>query len=81
MVIITEVFPGDDYVLTVRLDNHQDVTIDFTKKLRTLRFGELRTPENFRSAKTDGRSVYWPRGLALNLSEIMELATKMADKR
>jgi Protein of unknown function (DUF2442). len=76
MVKITAVIPGDNHILTVRFDNDQDVTVDFTNKLYTLRFGELRKPEDFRTAKTDGRSVYWPKGLAISVSEIIELAAK-----
>lgn len=76
MAKITSVIPGDEYLLTVRLDNNNSVTIDLKKKLLTIRFSELRDKVVFRAAKTDGRSVYWPGGFSLDLDEIMETAVK-----
>jgi Protein of unknown function (DUF2442). len=73
---ITAVIPGDDYFLTVRLDNNSAVTIDLKKKLFTVRFAELRDKAAFRAAQTDGKAVYWPGGLAVDLDEIMEIAKK-----
>jgi hypothetical protein len=71
---IMAVIPGDNYRLTVRLDNNNAVTIDLKRKLFTVRFAELRDEAAFRAAATDGEFVYWPGGLAVDLDEIMELA-------
>lgn len=76
MAKITSVIPGEDYLLTVRLDNNHSVTLDMGKKLLTLRFSELRDTAVFRAAKTDGKAVYWPGGFSLDLDEIMETALK-----
>lgn len=73
---IMAVIPGNDYRLTVRLDNNNAVTIDLKKKLFTVHFSELRDEAVFRAAATDGKSVYWPGGLAIDLGEIMEIAVK-----
>ncbi len=74
MAKITSVIPGEDYLLTVRLDNNNSVTLDMGKKLLTIRFSELRDKAVFRAAKTDGKAVYWPGGFSLDLGEIMETA-------
>jgi hypothetical protein len=76
MAKITSVIPGDEYLLTVRLDNNSSVTVDLKKKLLTVRFSELRDQAVFRAAATDGKSVYWPGGFSLDLDEIMETAVK-----
>ncbi|HWQ62384.1 MAG TPA: DUF2442 domain-containing protein [Negativicutes bacterium] len=74
MARITEVIPGDGWLLTVRLDNGGAVTVDLKKKLRTLRFSMLRDREVFTAANTDGNTVYWPEGLTVDLDELLELA-------
>jgi len=76
MAKITQVTPGAGYVLTVRLDNNSVVSIDLKKKLRTVRFSELRDKEVFKGAKTDGKMVYWPGGLSIDVDEILEIANK-----
>jgi hypothetical protein len=73
---ITAVIPDDDYCLTIRLDNNNAVTIGLKKKLFTVRFSELRDEEVFRAAATDGKAVYWPGGLSIDIGEIMEIALK-----
>lgn len=76
MAKITSVIPGDEYLLTVRLDNNNSVTIDLKKKLLTIRLSELRNKAVFRAAKTDGKVVYWPGGFSLGIDEILEIAGK-----
>jgi len=76
LVKIKTVIPGDNYLLTICLENGSSVTIDLKRKLFTVRFAELRDKEVFRAAATDGETVYWPGGLSLDLSEIMEIAAK-----
>ncbi len=73
---ITEVLLSDGYMVTVLFDNKQAVIIDMKKKLNTARFSELRDEKVFNSAKTDGKSVQWPGGVSIAVSEIMEIVTK-----
>jgi hypothetical protein len=73
---ITAVVPCADYLLTVRFDNNHAVTMDLKEKLYTARFSELRNKLVFNTAKTDGKSVYWPGGISIAISEIMEIVTK-----
>lgn len=76
MVKIISVIPGESYFLTIRLDNNNSVTLDMEKKLLSVRFSELRDEVVFQSAKTDGKLVYWPGGLSIDIKEIMEIAVQ-----
>jgi hypothetical protein len=73
---ITEVILSDGYLLKVLFDNKQAAIIDMKKKLNTARFSELRDEKVFSAGKTDGKSVHWPGGLSIAVSEIMEMVTK-----
>jgi len=70
---ITAAIPGDDYLLTICLDNNHSITLDIKNKLHTIRFSELRDKQVFNAAKTDGKQVYWPSGLSIAVNEIMEI--------
>ena len=76
MVKIAEVLFDEEYVVTVRFDNHHSVSLDMEQKLHTARFSELRDKHLFTAAKTDGKSVCWPGGISMSISEIMEMAAK-----
>lgn len=71
---IKEVILGTDYQVIVFFDNHHSVSIDMNAKLHTARFSELRNKQVFNAAKTDGKSIHWPGGLSIAISEIMEIA-------
>jgi hypothetical protein len=73
---IIEVIAGDDYLLTVRLENNNIIILNMKKKLHTIRFSEIRDRKVFGLAATDGKAIYWPGGLSLTLNEIMEIAVK-----
>jgi len=73
---ITEVILSANYLVTVRFDNNQSVNIDMKEKLYTVRFSELRNEQVFNAARTDGKSIHWPGGLSIAISEIMEIITK-----
>lgn len=73
---IKEVALGADYQVTVHFDNNHSVTIDMSTKLHTARFSELRNRQVFNAAKTDGKSIHWPGGISIAISEIMEIVTK-----
>lgn len=46
------------------------------KKLFTARFSELRNKQTFRAAATDGKVVYWPGGVSMAVSEIIETVAR-----
>lgn len=76
MARIAEVTAGDDYLLTVRLDDGGTVTVDLKRKLFAARFSELRDRQVFAAARSDGKAVHWPGGLSLAVGELMEMAAK-----
>lgn len=71
---ITELILGEEYQITIQFANNQFVTLDMKSKLHTARFSELRNKQLFYMAKTDGKLVYWPDGISISISEIMESA-------
>ena len=73
---ITEVILEEGYSVTVRFDDKPPVTVDMGKKLHTARFSELRDRLMFSEVKTDGKTVYWPGGISITISEIMEIVSK-----
>jgi len=73
---IAEVKACGDYLVIINFENGHSVTIDMKKKLHTIRFSELRDEQVFNAAKTDGKSVHWPGGISITISEIMEIVTK-----
>ncbi|HWR39289.1 MAG TPA: DUF2442 domain-containing protein [Patescibacteria group bacterium] len=73
---ITKIILGDDYQVTIKFDNNHSVSLDMEQKLHTARFSELRDRHVFCAAKTDGKSVCWPGGISLAISEILELVAK-----
>ena len=73
---IAEVKVCGDYLVIINFENGHSVTIDMKKKLHTIRFSELREEQVFSAAKTDGKSVHWPGGISITISEIMEIVTK-----
>ncbi|WP_094606304.1 hypothetical protein SPSIL_038250 [Sporomusa silvacetica DSM 10669] len=73
---ITEVTFDKDYLVAVRFDNNHLVMLDMKKKLHTARFSELRDERVFQAVKTDGKSIYWPGGIAIAINEIIEIVTK-----
>lgn len=73
---IIEVILGENYLVTVRFDSNHSVTINMKEKLHTARFSELRDKQVFNAAKTDGKSVHWPGGISLAISEIIEIVIR-----
>lgn len=76
MVQIKSVVPRDNYRLEVDLENGSSVTLDFTAKLGTVRFGLLSDPAFFRRAETDGTIVKWDNKIEVSAAEIFQLAQK-----
>jgi len=73
---IIKAVPADDYHITVCFDNNHSVTLDMKGKLKTVRFSGLRSEQVFREAQTDGKSLHWPGGISMAVSEILELDAK-----
>lgn len=73
---IIKAVPADDYCITIFFDNNHSVMLDMKNKLNTIRFSGLRNERVFRAAKTDGKSLHWPGGISMAVSEILELAAK-----
>ena len=76
MVQIKSVVPRDNYRLEVDLENGNSLTVDFTGKLGTVRFGVLADPELFLRAKTDGTIVKWDNKAEISAGELFMLAQK-----
>lgn len=76
MVQIKSVVPLDGHRLEVDLENGSSVTLDFTAKLGTVRFGLLSDPVFFRRAETDGTIVKWDNKIEISASELFQLAQK-----
>lgn len=75
MKIIT-VSPAAAYHVIIGFDNNHMVTLDMREKLQTLRFSNLRNEQTFRDVQTDGKALYWPGGISMSISEILELVAK-----
>lgn len=73
---IIKVVPADNYCITIFFDNSHSVTLNMKAKLKTVRFSGLRSEPVFREAETDGKSLHWPGGISMAVSEILELVTK-----
>ena len=73
---IIKVVPADDYCITVFFDNNHSVTLDMKFKLNAVRFSGLRSKQVFCAAETDGKSLHWPGGISMAVSEILELVAK-----
>ncbi|MPM34904.1 hypothetical protein SDC9_81494 [bioreactor metagenome] len=76
MVQIKSVVPRDNYRLEVDLENGNSLTVDFTGRLGTVRFGLLSDPMFFRRAETDGNIVKWENKIEISVAEIFQLAQK-----
>jgi hypothetical protein len=71
---ITEVIATVDYQVTINFDNNESLVLDMKGKLHTARFSDLKDATRFTAAKTDGRSISWPGGISLSISELLEIA-------
>ncbi len=76
---IIKAMPADNYCVTICFDNKQSVTLDMKGKLNAIRFSGLRSESVFRAAQTDGKSLHWPGGISMAVSEIIELVSKQTD--
>lgn len=73
---IIKAVPADDYCITIFFDNNNSVTLDMKGKLKTIRFSGLRSEQVFRAAESDGKSLHWPGGISMAVSEILEFVVK-----
>ena len=73
---IIRAVPAADCCITIYFDNNHSVRLAMQDKLQTVRFSGLRDEKIFRAAQTDGKSVHWPGGISMAVSEIIELIAK-----
>lgn len=76
MVQIKSVVPLSGHRLEVGLANGNSVTLDFTGRLGTVRFGLLADPAFFRRAETNGTIVRWDNKIEISAAELFQLAQK-----
>jgi len=76
MMKISNVIPTNEYCIIVQFDNQHSITLDLKGKLHTARFSGLRSESVFAAAKTDGKSILWPGGVSIAISEMLEIVTK-----
>jgi hypothetical protein len=76
MIRIKSVIPKEGYRLEVQLENGSSIILDFSGRLRTVRFGMLDDEAFFRRAETDGDFVRWGNKIEISVSEVFQLAQK-----
>jgi hypothetical protein len=76
MTEITEVLPKEDYRLEVRFKNGSSATLDFSKRIHTIRFGMLSDKDFFRRAKTDGMLITWDNKIEMSAREVIQMLEK-----
>ena len=76
MSLITKVEPLEDYLVHIRLDNGNSVTLNMKTRLKTVRFGQLSDPIFFKEVTTDGHFIQWGNQIEISVSEMFQLAQK-----
>ena len=72
MPFIKSVMPLNNWRLFVEMTTGSTMVVDFSHKLETARFGDLKNREIFSSVVTDGDIVSWGNGrLKLTARELM----------
>lgn len=74
MPTITSIQPLSNYVIKVRFDNGTTLTLDMKRKLKTMRFQQLKDKKLFCSAVTDGNCIRWNEFIEISVTEIFEIA-------
>lgn len=74
MNYIKSVMPMKDYRLFMEMESGSSVTVNFSGKLKTMKYAELADEAFFNTARTDGDYVAWGGGrLRLTAKELMEV--------
>lgn len=74
MNYIKSVLPLKDYRLFMEMGSGSSVMVNFTGKLKTMKYAELADEAFFNTARTDGDYVVWGGGrLRLTVKELMEV--------
>lgn len=74
MNYIKSVLPMKDYRLFMEMESGSCVMVDFSCKLKTMKYAVLADEAFFHTAKTDGDYVIWGDGrLRLTAKELMEV--------
>ncbi|MVB09699.1 hypothetical protein CAFE_03640 [Caprobacter fermentans] len=59
---IIGVIPHDDYTLTIALSNGDKIILDMRKKVDTIFFQSLKSPEKFRNVHFEDKRIFWDGG-------------------
>lgn len=74
MNYIRSVLPMKDYRLFMEMESGSSVTVDFSGKLKTIKYAQLADESFFKTARTDGDYVVWGGGrLCLTVNELIEV--------
>lgn len=73
MLRIRSLSLDDNYRIFVGIDDNRYIVINMKRKLHTARFSELRDLQVFLAGSSNGKSIQWPGGISLEISEILEL--------
>lgn len=71
---ISRIETRDKYKILIELVSGHIIILDLTKKLHTIRFHELKNPDVFKKAVTDGYSIIWKNGkIMVSFGEILDI--------
>ncbi len=68
---IVEAVPGNDYTISIELDNHQKIIYDLKPRLCAVRFLQLADIEKFKDLKIEnGNTLVWDNLCQITIDEI-----------
>jgi len=76
MTNIKKVIAKENHRLEILLDNNNSVTMDFTDRLETVRFGKLSDEIYFHEVYTDGNYVKWGNEIEISVNEVLQMIQK-----
>lgn len=72
---LMEVRPGDHYRLELIFRNGSTAVVNMEKRIHSIRFSKLKSPQLFRTARADGDQIVWSDGkekISVYASEILD---------
>lgn len=73
MVKIREVEVSKLHCIEVLLSTGENIEVDFSNRLKTIRFGKLEDESFFACVETDGEMIRWGHEIEMSLREIMDM--------
>ena len=73
---ITEVGALDGDCISVTLESGHTILLELAGRINEPEFAALVENHTFEKPRTDGDRIFWPGGLSLSVTEIMEMLTK-----